>query len=102
MTERRLHRRYPYSDDAEIVLEGEHYTCVVLNISAGGAAFSSTWRPEVGTRISVRLDDIEPMEAEVTRHLNEGFAIAFDLTGENGATIADQLNYLSDKRQFLG
>ncbi len=73
--EHRKHHRFSYSSDAVVTYKGERCECVVLNISASGAAFKSAWRPDVGASVEIRFNGKIPVKGQVARHMDEGFAV---------------------------
>ncbi|MEM7172887.1 MAG: PilZ domain-containing protein [Pseudomonadota bacterium] len=99
--EQRAHRRYAVSMEANVFHDGTKHFCHVMDISAGGAALSTTARPAPGTIIEVEIDGMAKIHARVQRHLVEGIAVAFDPQETSQDGVGDQLDYMRDQRQFL-
>ena len=71
--DRRHDRIVPRNPSARILLpDGKEMLCRVIDMSLSGAAISSETRPEIGTKVTIGR-----VQAQVVRHLEEGFALEF-------------------------
>jgi hypothetical protein len=100
--ERRRHQRVKVVLAGRYMLEDRRdYPCQTLDISPGGVAFAGPVRGGVGERVVAYLSQIGRIEGVVTRHFDEGFAIAMKLPVIKREKLADQLTWLAN-RQALG
>lgn len=71
--DRRHDRIVPRNPSARIVLpDGTALLCRIIDMSLSGAAISSDTRPEIGAKVMIGR-----VQAQVVRHLEEGFALEF-------------------------
>lgn len=71
--DRRHDRIVPRNPTAHVVLaDGTDMLCRIIDMSLSGAAVSSTVRPAIGSKITIGR-----VQAQVVRHLEEGFALEF-------------------------
>jgi len=71
--DRRHDRIVPRNPSARIVLpDGTALLCRIIDMSLSGAAISSSTRPEIGAKVMIGR-----VQAQVVRHLEEGFALEF-------------------------
>jgi PilZ domain len=71
----------------------QEYSCMVRNISIGGAAFNSPESVIVGERIVVYLDFLGGVEGPVVRTFDGGFAIKFSATLHKREKLAAQITW---------
>lgn len=71
--DRRHDRIVPRNPSARIVLpDGTAMLCRIIDLSLSGAAISSATKPPVGAKVMIGR-----VQAQVVRHLEEGFALEF-------------------------
>jgi len=71
--DRRHDRIVPRNPSARIVLpDGTALLCRIIDMSLSGAAISSATRPAIGAKVMIGR-----VQAQVVRHLEEGFALEF-------------------------
>lgn len=86
--------RYMLSDRKE-------YPCQTNDMSPGGALFVAPVQGAVGERIVVYLEHLGRIEGEITRHVENGFAITILATPRKRDKLASQLTWLAN-RHALG
>ena len=77
------------------------FACQTLDISPGGVAIVAPVRGAVGERVVAYFDHLGRLEGTVTRHLQEGFALAVSVPLLKREKLADQLTWLAN-RHALG
>lgn len=96
--EKRRHRRIHLSVPARFLASGgTEQKGQLLDISVGGVAIESPARPSVGTPIIVYIDEVGRTEGEVVRHLDNGFAVAFNASQAKRERLADRLTALANR-----
>lgn len=71
--DRRHDRIVPRNPSARILMaDGSAVQCRIIDMSLSGAAISSTLRPPIGSKVTIGR-----VQAQVIRHLEEGFALEF-------------------------
>jgi c-di-GMP-binding flagellar brake protein YcgR len=86
--------RYMLSDRLE-------YPCQTRNMSPGGLAIYAPTQGRIGERVLVYLDQLGRIEGLITRHIENGFALAFTVPPAKRDKLADQLTWLVN-RSALG
>jgi c-di-GMP-binding flagellar brake protein YcgR len=100
--ERRRHHRVRVALLGRYMLaDRREYPCQTTDISPGGASITAPVRGQIGERIVVYFEHIGRVEGEITRHLDQGFAISITATIRKRDKIASQLTWLAN-RQALG
>ncbi|ADM08329.1 hypothetical protein PB2503_01247 [Parvularcula bermudensis HTCC2503] len=90
--DRRSHRRLPLRSAARFLLpEYGESQALVTNVSLSGLALKSPSRPRLGVPLIVYVDALGRLEAEVVRHLSDGFALVFKFTKEKTRRIARKI-----------
>ncbi|MEL6323744.1 MAG: PilZ domain-containing protein [Pseudomonadota bacterium] len=94
----RRHRRVP------LILNGrflnalsEEHTLVTLDISAGGANVRAKALPEIGSSVVCYVDELGRLAGRVSRHTEDGFAIAFVSSQPKRDRLADKLIWLYNR-----
>ena len=102
LTDRRRHQRVAVSLLGRYMLPNRlEYPCQTLDISPGGALLTAPVRGAIGDRIIVYFEHLGRVEGEITRHIDEGFAISIVATLRKRDKIANQLTWLAN-RNALG
>jgi PilZ domain len=100
--ERRRHQRVAVQVMGRYMLESRReYPCQSVDISPGGLSILGPVVGNLGERVVVYLDQLGRVEGTVTRHFQNGFAIAFSATMRKRDKLAAQLTWLAN-RQILG
>lgn len=100
--ERRRHQRVDVQVMGRYMLESRReYPCQTVDISPGGLSILAPVVGNLGERVVVYLDQLGRVEGTVTRHFQNGFAIAFSATMRKRDKLAAQLTWLAN-RQILG
>lgn len=73
------------------------YPCQTTDVSPGDVHLVAPVRGDVGERIVLYLDHIGRLEGDVTRHSDDGFAIAISATTRKREKIAAQLFWLANR-----
>jgi c-di-GMP-binding flagellar brake protein YcgR len=101
-TERRRHQRVRVALLGRYMLPNRHeYPCQTIDISPGGALLLAPVKGQIGERIVAYFEHIGRIEGEITRHVEQGFAISFSATIRKRDKIGDQLTWLAN-REVLG
>lgn len=102
LQERRRHSRMPIALLGRYMLSDRtEYPCQTDDISPGGALFVAPVRGAIGERVVAYLEHIGRIEGEITRHVEDGFAISISATPRKRDKLASQLTWLAN-RQALG
>jgi hypothetical protein len=100
--ERRRHSRVPVRLNGKFMRENrQEFSCITIDMSIGGVAFSAEERVDRSERIVAYLDHVGRIEGRVAREFPGGFAIAMKLPAMKRERLADQLTWLAN-RQELG
>lgn len=101
-TERRRNRRVPVALLGRYMLPSrEEYPCQTVDMSPGGLLVTAAVKGELGQRVVVYLEHLGRLEGEISRHTDEGFAVAIGGTVRKRDKLASQLTWLAN-RQALG
>ncbi len=76
------------------------YPCRLIDISVGGAAISSPVDVEKGEHIVVYFDNLGGLEGTVSRLLDGGFAVEFNITTRRRQKLAAQLTVLVNEKEI--
>ena len=100
--ERRRHQRVAVQVMGRYMLESRReFPCQTVDISPGGLSILAPVVGNLGERVVIYLDQLGRVEGTVTRHFQNGFAIAFSATMRKRDKLAAQLTWLAN-RQILG
>jgi hypothetical protein len=86
----RLFGRYMLSGDRE-------FPCQVIDISPGGLAISALTCGSRHERVVVYADHLGRLEGQITRLLNDGFAMTIFATSEKRDKLAARLTWLANR-----
>jgi hypothetical protein len=101
-TERRRNRRVPVALLGRYMLPSrEEYPCQTVDMSPGGLLLTAPVKGALGERVVVYLEHLGRLEGEITRHSDDGFAVAIGATARKRDKLASQLTWLAN-RQALG
>ncbi|HKJ74100.1 MAG TPA: PilZ domain-containing protein [Alphaproteobacteria bacterium] len=87
-------RRSPRSaitEIARIVVGQEHFSCVVIDISASGAKLWSRLIPQMGTLIHLDISNFGVIPATVIRRQPDGVGVEFRIAEEDREAFAERL-----------
>jgi hypothetical protein len=100
--ERRRHQRIKVSLLGRYMLaDRREFPCQTIDMSPGGVALFAPVKAEVRERVIVYLDQIGRVEGVVARQLENGFALALNVTMMKREKLAEQLTWLAN-RHALG
>jgi hypothetical protein len=100
--ERRRHQRIKVSLLGRYMLaDRREFPCQTIDMSPGGVALFAPVKAEVRERVIVYLDQIGRVEGIVARQLENGFALALNVTMMKREKLAEQLTWLAN-RHALG
>ncbi|NWG47110.1 MAG: PilZ domain-containing protein [Alphaproteobacteria bacterium] len=103
MKDMRRYPRVPIELEARFMTpDGQEHQASVRDISAGGVAFISEIRPEIGSRIIAYVTDIGRLEGLAVRHTSTGFAIEIDAPATKRERLIERLNWHSSGGQTNG
>jgi len=99
--ERRRHSRVKVRLPGQFMRENRReFSCVTLDMSPGGVAFSADERVDIAERIVAYLDHVGRVEGRVVRDFQGGFAIAMKLPQLKRERLADQLTWLANRHEL--
>jgi hypothetical protein len=78
----------------------EEHPCKLIDVSAGGAAITSTIPLPVGERVVAYFDHIGGIEGVVVREFDGGFAIKITATKHKREKLAAQLTWLANRSEL--
>lgn len=78
----------------------EEHELVTTNLSCGGAIVRAKTVPAVDTHVVCYIEEIGRVAGRVTRHIENGFAIAFQTSQPKRDRLADKLTWLYNKDQL--
>ena len=87
MSDKRQYDRIATRQSARLSEGGQTLECTLLNISLGGAALAVTVQPVIGARVTLMINDLPAIDAEVVRHIDNGIALHFDADEELAARL---------------
>ena len=100
--DRRRHQRVRLSFLGRYMLaDQQEHACQTLDISPGGVALIAPSRGAVGERVICYLDQFGRIEGQVARHIEGGFALAFNVPTGKREKLADKLTWHAN-RDALG
>lgn len=94
MTEKRTFRRADIENSASMIFGGERASCSLQNLSAGGTAVLTDTRPDIGRDVILYVDNLGRMRGHVTRHLDDGVSIEFEVEPSRRERLAQQVGAL--------
>ncbi|WP_183316960.1 PilZ domain-containing protein [Chelatococcus caeni] len=93
--DRRRHQRVPVTLVGRYMLpDKQEYPCQTLDMSPGGVSLVAPTPGAIGDRVIIYLEQIGRLEGEITRHIDNGFAVRFTATPRKREKIATQLMWL--------
>lgn len=100
--DRRRHQRVKLSFLGRYMLaDQQEHACQTLDISPGGLALIAPHTGAIGERVICYLDQFGRIEGSITRHLDGGFALAFNVPTGKREKLADKLTWHAN-REALG
>ncbi len=101
MADRRRHKRLAVTLKGRFMREDkQEYECILVDISAGGAAVTASVRPESGERIVASFDQIGMLEGTVVREVEGGFAFRIMATKHKREKLVAQLTWLANRSEL--
>lgn len=101
--ERRQNKRYPLSLIGRFMRTDRHeYPCRTVDISVGGAAFSTPVQLEVGEQIIAYVDEVGGLEGVVSRVFDGGFAMHLRATRHKREKLAARITWLINRNEIEG
>ncbi len=99
--DRRRHKRIAVTLLGRFMRENkEEHPCRLIDISAGGAAITSTVFVPVGERVVAYFDHVGGIEGEVVREFEGGFAFRINATTHKREKLAAQLTWLANRNEL--
>ncbi len=99
--ERRRYKRVPLALPVRFLSQATEISGArVVDISLGGAAIASPFRPRLGDMIVAYIDCLERFEATVVRLFRGGFAVRFDIGKRKLERLSEKLTYLSNQKDL--
>lgn len=95
----RRHQRVSVVVTGRYMLQDRNdYPCTTINISPGGLLLRGPVKGEIGERVVAYLDHLGRVEGQVTRLIEDGFAITIGATARKRDKIASQLTWLANRK----
>lgn len=101
IADRRRHKRLAIVLAGRFMREDkQEYECTTIDISAGGAAVSSTIVPAQGERIVASFEQVGTLEGTVVREVAGGFAFRIMATKHKREKLIAQLTWLANRNEL--
>jgi hypothetical protein len=98
--DRRRHQRVALSLNGKFLHDGADHSLRTYDLSCGGARVQAKVLPEEGSSLVCYFDDLGRVMARVVRHVEEGFAVAFEATQHKRDKLADRLVWLVNHKKY--
>lgn len=98
--DRRKHKRVPLRLGGRFMVDETDHTLITLDVSCGGAAIGAQVKPPEGSKVVCYFDDLGRVVTTVIRHIENGFAVAFDVGKHKRAKLADRLLWLINHKKY--
>lgn len=80
----------------------QEFTCKLLDMSVGGAAFLSSVQVDMDERIIAYLDQLGGIDGTVVRFFDGGFAIRLNATQHKREKLASQIMWMINRHELSG
>lgn len=99
--EKRTHSRKSVNKDVDVEVDGKVVKGKTYDISLSGVAINSLVELTTEQFVRLHLEKIGELTGEVVRELEDGFAVQFETTKDNGSVLENKLRSLmgSSKEQ---
>ena len=98
-SDRRRHQRVKVALLGRFMLEDRReFPCQTIDMSPGGVALFAPVKAPIGSRIIAYIDEIGRLEGTTVRHLDNGFALALNVTALKREKLADQLTWFANRK----
>ena len=98
--DRRRHHRVELAINGKFLHDGSDHSLRTSDLSCGGARVEAKVLPEEGSALVCYFDDLGRVMGRVVRHVEEGFAVAFDATQHKRDKLADRLVWLVNHKKY--
>ena len=98
--DRRRHQRVELLLDGRFMFDDADHSLLTVNVSCGGAHIVSKVMPPEGDAVICYFDDLGRVLGRVTRHVSDGFAVAFEASAHKRDKLADRLVWLVNCKKF--
>jgi PilZ domain len=92
--ERREFRRIQIKQFCRTLVQGQEYSCEVIDVSVGGAALKTEATPEMGESVLLYFDDMGRVRGQVVRVFEDGFAVSFGTAQIKRDRVVQRLDLL--------
>lgn len=99
--ERRRHQRVKVVLNGRfMLLDRREFDCQTVNMSPGGALFTSATLPHIGDPVVAYIDHVGRLEGRCARHLPNSFAMTVTGTIRRREKLADQLTWFANRAKL--
>lgn len=97
----RRHRRVPLHLSGRFMRANRtEHSCVLMDISVGGASVSTEHPAEIGERVVAYFEHLGGLEGIVSRVFSGGFAFQFKVSEHKREKLAAQIMWLLNRNEF--
>ncbi len=96
LSEKRRHTRHPIDRAVNGVSGGNKHQGRVKDISASGASIQTEADLDEDELVDLEIEDMEELSGKVARSLDDGYAVEFDLDGDDAEYLLDEIASLND------
>ena len=93
--DKRRHPRVPTDKTVRARSNGREHKGRLKDISAGGAAINSDESLNADDPVDIEIEDMKELTAKVTRSLDDGYAVEFDLDDGDAEYLLDEMSAIS-------
>ena len=94
--ERRRHKRYASTKAVRARAEGGKGEGSLKDISISGAAVATELTVDQRDAVELDIDDLDPLFGHVARTFDDGFAVEFELDGDDEQRLLSELSALHE------
>jgi hypothetical protein len=96
--DQRRHKRCAIKEPARLLFRGEHYACMITDLSGDGALVKSRIVPRVGEAVMLEIDPLGALRGTIVRRTETGLALRFDIDRASSEAIIERLTLLINRQ----
>jgi len=99
--DRRLYQRVQIKLVGRYMLpDKQEYPCQTIDMSPGGVSLVAPASGAIGDRVIIYLEQVGRLEGEITRHMDNGFAVRLSISPHKREKLATQLMWLAHRDEL--